>query len=455
MQKTDPRIPQYLRALRTLRLGEDPGEIPVERDDELGELGRELRILSLTLESRFEELRRLSSVTEQINAGLLLDDVLEHVFQSFQSIVPYDRIGFSLLENGDQIARARWSRSRTAKLLLRRGYSAPLAGSSLQAILETGQPRILNDLEAYLAEHPASESTRLIVTEGIRSSLTCPLVAMGRPIGFLFFSSEQTGTYRDAHVGVYRQLAGQLAVIVEKGRLYQQLLELNDLKNRFLGVAAHDLRSPIAVVQGYVGLLDAGVFGPVAEAQREVLDRVAATCGAMIELVDDLLDVSAIESGKLELRFSATSLPPFLAQCHADQVRLARLKGIELRLELEAGLPQVRMDASRVTQVLANLIGNAVKFSHPATTITLGAKASADEVELRVADEGPGIPEAELSRLFSEFGRTSVKPTAGERSTGLGLAIVRRIVDAHGGRAWAESRLGEGSTFRFTLPVER
>lgn len=330
-----------------------------------------------------------------------------------------------------------------------------MQGSSLQRIIDTGEPRILNDLEAYLAEHPSSESTRLIVKEGIRSSLTCPLVAMGRPIGFLFFSSEQKDTYRDAHVGVYRQLAGQLSVIVEKGRLYQQLLELNDLKNRFLGVAAHDLRSPIAVVLGYVRLLEAEALGPIADAQREVLGRVAASCHAMTELVDDLLDVSAIESGRLELRAAPTAMVPFLVQCHAEQERLARLKGIELRLALEEPLPDVRIDAARVGQVIANLVGNAVKFSHPGTTVTLGARVVDGALELRVEDQGQGIPAEELSRLFLEFGRTSVKPTAGERSTGLGLAIVKRIVDAHGGRAWAESRVGEGSIFRFTLPNDR
>jgi hypothetical protein len=454
MNKTDPRIPQYLAAVRTLCHGERLREIPVAGDDDVGLLGRELQVLSSSLETRFEQLRRLSTVTAQINAGLLLDDVLEYVFEAFATLIPYDRIGCSLLERGDTIVRARWARSRVRAPVLKQGYAAPLHGSSLEAILETGQPRILNDLEAYLAAHPDSESTRLIVREGVRSSLTCPLVAMGHPIGFLFFSSETRDTYRDAHVDVYLQLAGQLSTIVEKGRLYQQLLELNDLKNRFLGVAAHDLRSPITVVKGYVGLLAGGLYGPIGDEQREVLARVEQTCAAMVELVDDLLDVSAIESGKLELRTSPTALAELLGQCHADHVLLARMKEIELALELDPDLPLVPLDARRVTQVLGNLIGNAIKFSDRRTAITLGARVVPGHVELRVVDQGPGIPESELSKLFSDFGRTSVKPTGGEKSTGLGLAIVKRIVEAHGGQTWAESGVGQGSTFRFTLPLE-
>jgi len=136
-----------------------------------------------------------------------------------------------------------------------------MAGSSLERVLATGEPRILDDLEAYLAAHPRSESTRLIVAEGVRSSLTCPLVANGKPVGFLFFSSRERGTYRRAHVELFMEIAGQLALIVEKSRLYELLLELDQVKNRFLGMAAHDLRNPIGVVRSYAELLQEDFLG--------------------------------------------------------------------------------------------------------------------------------------------------------------------------------------------------
>lgn len=259
----DPRIPIYRQAAHAMKSGRFRLDLPLGGDDEVARLGRALQELGLTLERKFGEVRQLLKVTEEINAGLLLDEVLDHVYDSFRPIIPYDRIGFSLLEETDAgtVARARWARSDTHDIRLPQGYQVALQESSLRHIIESGQPRILNDLIAYLDAHPDSDATRKIVAEGMRSSLTCPLVTSGKPVGFMFFSSKQPSTYRDVHVEIYLQIAGQLAAIVEKGRLYQRLLELDRLKNKFLGIAAHDLRSPIATVKGYISILLGDMFG--------------------------------------------------------------------------------------------------------------------------------------------------------------------------------------------------
>jgi transcriptional regulator with GAF, ATPase, and Fis domain len=236
----DARLVQYREAALAMKEGQFRVRIPQEGDDDVAALGKALAELGETLEAEFEELRTLSKVTEKINAGLDLDEVLNLVFESFWPLIPYDRIGFSLLEQNATVVRVRWARSDAPDMKIARGYSAPLAGSSLQRILETGQPRILNDLRQYLGEHPASESTRLIVEEGMRSSLTCPLVAMGKPIGFIFFSSMEPQTFKNAHVEIFLQIAGQLSMIVEKARLYE---ELNQLKNKFPEMAEHDPRT--------------------------------------------------------------------------------------------------------------------------------------------------------------------------------------------------------------------
>lgn len=449
----DPRIPRYREAAVAMRAGQFGIEVPVEPEDEVAQLGRALIALDRSLETRFEELRTLVRLTEKINSGLVLDDILNHVYEWFRSIIPYERIGFSLLGDDGRVVRARWARSEASEMRIGAGYEAPLEGSSLQRILETGQPRILNDLEAYLREHPDSDSTRRIVEEGMRSSLTCPLIVMGTPTGFMFFSSMWPNTYKDVHVELFRQIAGQLAMIVEKGRLYQQLLDLNDLKNKFLGIAAHDLRNPIGVVKSYLALFLGGFLGQVSEAHKKIMETMNRTCEAMLALIDDLLDVSAIESGKLELQLKEVDLGQYLHECHASNKLLAEAKSIELKLDLAPALPKVVMDPSRINQVVNNLITNATKFSLPQTAITLRARAVGEEVEVSVADQGQGIPPEELPKMFTAFGRTSVRPTAGEKSTGLGLAIVKRMVEAHGGRIWVESKVGEGSIFTFTLPA--
>lgn len=224
---SDLRIPKLREATEAMVAGRYRVDVPVGSGDADGDdvasLGSALVLLGHTLERRFAELTSLNALTEKINSGLLVNEILDHVFESFQTIIPYDRIGFSFLEDQGRVVRAVWARSNAPELKIQTGYTAPLAGSSLQQIIETGRPRILNDLEAHLRAHPESTSTRLIVDEGVRSSLTCPLVAMGKPVGFLFFSSFRPRTYENEHVDVFMQVAGHLSLIVEKGRLYQEL----------------------------------------------------------------------------------------------------------------------------------------------------------------------------------------------------------------------------------------
>jgi hypothetical protein len=451
----DPRITQYRNAAIRMKSGNFRVDVPIGGGDEIGMLGIELRELGLILEKKFVEIDTLAKMTEQVNAGLSLDDVLNQVFESFRPIIPYNRIGFSLLEDNGTIVRARWARSDAPELKITKGYEAPLQGSSLQQIIDTGKPRILNDLEDYLKNHPNSDSTRRIVEEGMRSSLTCPLIATGKHIGFMFFSSFAPHTYENVHVQFFMQIAGQLSVIVEKGRLYQQLVELNELKNKFLGIAAHDLRNPIGIVKGYIEMVRLGFYGEVSQSQIEIFKKVENTTGNMLNMVNDLLDISAIETGKLVMNPREVDLTAFLNESYEYNHLLALQKKIELKLELESDLPKLIMDPERINQVLTNLITNAIKFSYPGTVIMVKARREDDSVHISVQDQGQGIPEDEISKIFQDFGRTSVRPTAGEKSTGLGLAICKRMVEAHGGSIWVESKAGEGSIFIFSLPVKK
>ncbi len=405
--------------------------------------------------TREEELKALLQITEKINAGKVLDEVLDYAYGSLRAIIPYSRIGFSLLEENGALLRAYWARSESPLIKIGKGYSAGMRGSSLEKVLQTGKPRILNDLEGYLKDHPGSKSTRDIVEEGMRSSLTCPLIASGKPVGFLFFSSTQVDNYRNAHTELFQEIAGQLALTLEKSRLYEELVRFNDLKNKFLGMAAHDLRSPIAVIEGYADLLTDGLMGELDETQKKPIRAIAEYCDKMLALINDLLDVSAIESGHLTLVLQEIDLATFLRENARYNTLLAKAKSIELVLEIPEGLPKVSMDPSRIDQAINNLITNAIKFSKPQSRITLRAISRDQEVVISVTDQGQGIPPSEISKLFHYFGKTNVLPTAGEKSTGLGLAIAKRMVEAHGGKIEVVSQSGKGSTFAFTLPLKR
>jgi diguanylate cyclase (GGDEF)-like protein len=237
------RLQAYCTAVRTMRRGKFSVRFPVGQRSEgpFDILGQELTLLAQWLDQRFAQFHKLQDVAAEMGGGLFTDNVLERVYNAFSALIPYDRIGYALLSNDGETLMAQWSKSAyPGEKRIARGFSSRMTGSSLASILTTGQPRILNDLESYLEAHPDSVSTQMIVAEGIRSNLTCPLVAEGKPVGFLFFSSREKNTYRDVHQDIFLQIAAQLSVLIEKSRLYQQIFELNqqlietqrDLKER-------------------------------------------------------------------------------------------------------------------------------------------------------------------------------------------------------------------------------
>jgi diguanylate cyclase (GGDEF)-like protein len=220
-------LANYSGVLRRLRSGEFAIQVPTAPDASFEQLGVEIGALAAVLEQKFDEYARLAQISRDMSAGLLLEEVLDRAYESFRGLIPYDRIGCALIDHASWTLRARWARTEAREVVIGVGYEQSLHGSSLEAVVESNEPRILNDLMAYLNEHPTSDSTHRIVREGIRSSLTCPLVARGRPIGFLFFSSLQARAYENVHVDLFSKVAEQLSMVVEKSLLYEKMIELN------------------------------------------------------------------------------------------------------------------------------------------------------------------------------------------------------------------------------------
>jgi len=300
----------------------------------------------------------------------------------------------------------------------------------------------------------------------MRSSLTCPLVANGVPVGFIFFSSVEPHAYADVHVEIFQRIAEQLSVMVERGRLVSALVDqkavleqqneelrrLHDQQNIFLGMAAHDLRNPIGAIQMLAAILNTPE-APVSEDRRkQFIQRIYGQAANMLALLDDILDVSQIESGTFTLAPVPLDLGAALDEAVQHHDVLARSKGTSVRLH---AVPPalVRADPLRLRQVLDNLISNAVKFSPPGSVVTVGARPHDRMWRVAVRDQGPGITRDDQEKLFTAFSRLSARPTGGERSTGLGLAITRQVVLAHGGQIGVKSTPGQGATFWFTLPA--
>jgi signal transduction histidine kinase len=224
-------------------------------------------------------------------------------------------------------------------------------------------------------------------------------------------------------------------------------------KNQLLGMAAHDLRNPLGVIVGVVDILNEELANSLSPENRKLFSRVASSAEYMLGLIDDMLDFSKVEAGRLELELTPVDISKLIEEVVVFNEILAHKKGIRLSFENDAPPPLLNLDSKRMQQVLNNLLSNAIKFSHEGKTITVTLRRGGTGVIVSVADQGQGIAAAELGKLFKPFSTTSTRSTANEKSTGLGLAIVRRIVEAHGGHIRVESELGRGSTFFVSLPT--
>jgi two-component system sensor histidine kinase/response regulator len=235
---------------------------------------------------------------------------------------------------------------------------------------------------------------------------------------------------------------------------HAELARMNEQKNRLLGMAAHDLRNPLTAVQAFAELLEADTLGSLAPRQREVVKRIRAASHHMRTLVNDLLDLSKIEAGRLELRRAPQDLVAVTREAVATCQLLASPKQITVELVAADEIPAVHLDRTRIEQVLSNLIGNAIKFSHPGSSVEVSVQRRGGEAQLCVRDRGRGIAPERLGTLFRDFATDGRPGTGGERATGLGLAIARRMVEAHGGRIWVTSGPGAGSCFCVALPID-
>lgn len=271
------------------------------------------------------------------------------------------------------------------------------------------------------------------------------------------------------------ELFGKLDLIVENRRLLTTLQEINQLfeghiterlaeldnanaklrqlnhqKDHLLGMVAHDLRGPLGNIKFAVDLLK--TLQPTQDEFTHFLQMIEETTTNALYLTNDLLDTAAIEAGQLTIKRQPIALRSLLERIHHSNCHIGAQKQIELQITLDPTLEQVTLDEVRMEQVLGNLLSNAFKYSYAATMVTVTCLRQEQDLVIRVADQGQGIPADEIGHLFELFGRSSVRPTGQEKSTGLGLAICKRIVELHGGVISVESTVGKGTTFTIVLP---
>lgn len=394
----------------------------------------------------------ITEINKRLGSGAAVESTLEFVFDSLSLIIPFDRIGIALLDENEQRLRLSWVQSKVGVKHLRVNYAAPLS-ESLREVFLSGRSRILNNLEQYWKDHPNSISTKLILKDGIRSSLTCPLRADNKVIGVVFFSSCKANTYRDQHNEIFSSIANELAVVVEQARL-RNFFHTSKAKESAASKLLHDLKSPLGVMQGFIDLAKGEHwYNDLPKDGKETFEVLNRNAEYMSSLLTDLAELRWLSlDAKLEMK--EVNLERFLNEVASDGKMLARKKDINFQWRAGHRLPESAFFCEpKLRRVLINLFSNAVKFSHRKSKIIFSVDIEENNLIFSISDEGVGIDEKEFSKLFKEFGQASSAPTEGEMSTGLGLAIVKTIVEQHGGTVSMSSKPGYGSTFVCKIPL--
>lgn len=281
------RVKAYANWVANLRSGRPITNLRPDHTDPLSRLGKELQLLADTLSRRENELRQLFDLVETVEHSVLVEDVLIQIYNRFKGLIPYERIGCAFLSGDGGSLIAYWVRSELGPVQISAGYSQPLAGSSLEQVLQTGQPRILNDLESYLKAKPQSDSTRRIVLEGGRSSLTCPLIVNHRPVGFLFFTSKDKDAYQETHQTIFRQIASEISAVIDNSRGFLRIIE----RNRQLIEESKKL-TEIANLDTLTGILNHGAIMQAADRALTEAARSLKPIGIIMADIDHFKEVN-------------------------------------------------------------------------------------------------------------------------------------------------------------------
>jgi len=407
-----------------------------------------------------EERETLNAIDRKVTGAQTLHEAMDFLFEMTRGISPCDRLGLAFMEEGGGPATgygrvvAHWTRAVYEPVLLLKGFAQDLRGSSLQEILQTGRPRVIGDLEQYLKEHPDSVSTRIIVREGIRSSMTCPLLVEGRPVGFLFRSSREPNAYDRHQVRLHLAIAERLSQAVEKAWRIEQLAAANQAYFEMLGFVAHELKSPLASMVMDIDSLLTGLFGPVRPEQRDRLERMTGKAHYLLSLVSDYLSLAKVENS--ELRLDLRDNVDIVDEVIRPSIELVQNLMDQQRVTLELDLPEdpvlLQVDPPLLTVALVNLLSNAVKYGEENGLIRLRLHQNGSNPSISVWNRGPGFPTLERSKLFRKFSRLQIPELLKRKGTGVGLYTAWRIVQLHGGRIQAESEPGQWAEFVLEIP---
>jgi signal transduction histidine kinase len=416
----------------------------------------ELRHRTDELGRSVSELQALGEVSQAVNSTLDLETVLATIVSKAAQL--------SGTETGAIYGYD--ERSQEFRLRATYGMDQELIDALTQRHIDLDDPNIAEVFAqreplqvADLKEEAASELNKIALRAGYRARMVAPLLRGEDIVGMLVVRRRTPGEFAKNTVDIIKTFAAQSALAIQNARLFheiedksRQLGEASQHKSQFLANMSHELRTPLNAILGYTELMADGAYGEPSEKMVGILQRLEANGRHLLGLINDVLDLSKIEAGQLELELSDYSVQDIAQTVRSTLEPLAADKKLAFKVEVASKLPPGRGDGRRLTQVLINLVGNAIKFTD-AGEVAIKAEAHNGSFHVSVRDTGPGISAADQSKLFQEFQQADNAITRKKGGTGLGLAISKRIIEMHGGKIWVESQPGQGSTFAFALPV--
>lgn len=394
----------------------------------------------------------LQTITDSTLAHLSLDDLLSESLKRIREVLEVDTVAILLLRaEGDQLVA--WA-AQGLEEEVRLGVRIPIGKGFAGKVFSQGQPIIIDDLSQAEIYNP------LLREKGIKSLLGVPLFVEGRAIGVLHVGKFEFAHFTDQDAGLLQLAADRLALAIENARLYQvektaraAAEDANRAKDEFLTILSHELRTPLTPIIGWGHMMENGIL-PEAEFGK-ALSVINRNAYSLKRLINDLLDMSAILSGKMRIEEAPIRLADVLSESVETMRSATRASEVHLRLELapEANDVIVRGDRSRLNQTFCNVLHNAIKFSPAGGQIRVTCEVGDSEATVRIEDQGEGIPAEFLPHVFERFRQADGSRTRAYGGLGLGLALVKSFVAAHGGTIAASSDgEGKGSVFVITLP---
>jgi signal transduction histidine kinase/ActR/RegA family two-component response regulator len=419
-------------------------------------LVQNLETRSAELARKVDQLEALGEVGEAISSSLDLDEVLSSIVMNAVKLSETDGGSIMEYDDAERLFTVRSAYGTAPEVLERlRRTRIELDSTLCGRAGREGRPLAVADLDAV----PLDAHLQCLYDDGWRSAAVVPMLRENQIVGVLVVRRKSTGSFSDETLEFLQSFAAQSALALHNARLFRELetkgseLEIASRhKSEFLASMSHELRTPLNAVIGFSEVLLERMFGDINERQEEYLRDIWSSGKHLLELLNEILDLSKVEAGQMQLDVTTFPVREALEYALAMLRERALLHQVELDLDVAVDVGVVEADELRFKQVVLNLLTNAVKFTPDGGRIVVRARSQEGELLVAVTDTGIGIPEEDRERIFESF-QQGGRGASNEEGTGLGLTVCRRMLELHGGRIWIESEVGKGSTFTFALPL--